>query len=266
MIKKNINLITLFFAALFSLNNLFGQKQILFSSQVIDEIFSKNHLAFTAKGVLFEKGKIIGENIPFSPNANSRLGFEAGVDYLINKNKNTSLNTGFHIGFAPRNFTFIAPKNYVQPFYNDDYVMNGGLSNISPLFYASIPLTFEKRIFRKNNFFYYGGGVNLKYALMFSEDEEGYFLDARRTRIAVMTENWKTNFNVFVQANASIGYGFILKNKNLFKVGLCSNIALSNVSTANYTFTPPTGTNQDGLYVTRAGFIGLSFSYVLTNF
>ena len=250
---------------LFILNASYLFGQIKITHKTIDEIFSKNHLAFTAKPLLFEGSRIIGESLPFNPASNPTFGFEAGVDYFINKNKKLSIVTGVHIGFAPRAFTYLVTKDLLPPPLTRDIFVNG--SNLFPLFYLSLPLSFEKRIFKDNHFFYYSGGINLKYALMFSEDEMGaYFGSPVFVKIFELRENWKTNNNFFVQANATLGYGFILKNKNIFKVGLSSNIALSNVSTANYTFTPPTGTNQDGLYVTKAGFIGLSFSYVLTNF
>ena len=265
--QKNILLSIAFSLANFNVNNLVAQEQKLFTNESIAQLFSKNHIAFTAKGVLFEKGKIVGESALFNPASHKTLGCEIGADYFINKNKKSSIVTGVHIGFAPRAFTYLVTKDLLPPPLTQDIAVNGAGSNLFPLFYLSLPLSFEKRIFKDNHFFYYSGGINLKYALMFSEDEMGaYFGSPVFVKIFELRENWKNNNNFFVQANATLGYGFILKNKNLFKVGLSSNIALSNVSTANYTFTPPTGTNQDGLYVTKAGFIGLSFSYVLTNF
>ena len=83
---------------------------------------------------LIEKGKIIGETVPFNPASNKTLGFEAGVDYFINKNKKSSIVTGVHIGFAPRAFTYLVTKDLLPPPLTQDIFVNG--SNLFPLFYV----------------------------------------------------------------------------------------------------------------------------------
>lgn len=265
--QKNILLSIVFSLAIFSLKNLVAQEQKFFTDESIAQLFSKNHFAFKVKGLMFEKGKVVGECSPFNPSSNSLLGFEAGVDYILNKSKKTSIVTGLHFGFSPRDFTHTTPKSYFPPLSNptfDEYPTN---LQMFPLFYANIPLSIEKRIFSKNNFFFYSGGVNIKYALMFSEDSITSTLFYRSTEVmkTEMYENWKNNNNLFIQANLSFGYGFILKSNNILKVELVSNIALTNLSTVNYIFFTSMPTTQQGTYTTRAGFIGLSFSYVLTN-
>ena len=81
--QKNILLSIAFSLANFNVNNLVAQEQKLFTNESIAQLFSKNHIAFTAKGVLFEKGKIVGESALFNPASHKTLGCEIGADYFM---------------------------------------------------------------------------------------------------------------------------------------------------------------------------------------
>jgi hypothetical protein len=263
--KNNKRYLIILLFIIFKGGILFCQEKNSSKNDINEQLFSSNHLAFSAKPLIFNKGKIKGERLPFNPASNSRFGFEAGFDYLLNKNKKTSLNMGFHIGFAPRNFTYTIPENYLPVPFEQSKVVNGAISNIFPLVYANFPFVLEKRVFKKNKFIFYSAGINIKYSLMFGENEDSRSLDSRGTLIWKLEENWNNRSNFFFQGNLSVGYGYVLNNHNIFKLGLITNIAFNNVNNSNYTFSPPLGNIQQGIYTTKAGFIGLSINYVLTN-
>jgi hypothetical protein len=260
MIKSKCLLI---FGFLFS-NVLLSQKTELIYASKINSIFSKEHLAFTGKGLIIEKGIIMGETLPYNPTSNRRLGFEAGVEYYINFNKNFSLNTGILLGHLPRNFGFTIPKAYLPARFTEDLVIDGRFSRIFPILYVSIPLSFEKRYFIKSNFLYYGAGLNFRYALMQDYNSVGHFIDNNAPNME-LEENWIEQNKLNVQPIINFGYGHILKNNNLLKIGITANFGLTQIKATNYFFYSNNGPSQSGEYITRGGYVGLAVSYVFSG-
>jgi hypothetical protein len=233
------------------------------NSSDIKKIFYKNHFALTLKGLSVQKGKVNGEALPYNPTANNRIGFEVGFDNFFNINKTTSINTGLSFGYAPRNFAMVIPKQYLPTDFTEDLHINGFFSSIFPVLYASVPITLEKRIVKKKGYFYYGGGINLKYALMSGFYSSGQGV-GNKTYME-LNEVWYEGSHFFTQLNLNTGYGFFLKNKDIIKVGLISNIALNNLKTGNYMLYIPNSGSQSGEYHTRLGFVGIFASYVFTR-
>lgn len=233
------------------------------------DIFSNNHLSFKIAPSIFNKATITGAQNPNAVKGKFSFGGEAGIDYYKNFNCKNSLIVGLNFGIAAREFAYEIPLvDLRNPPINSTTTRGDDYIALSPLFYAAIPIIYEHRWFKEKSGIFLQIGCNVKFPLYFVSETTSlrtFPSNGISYKILSISEESKNAFkpNIFI----SLGFGkiFSLKNNNLLKVNLNTQINTGNLIKANYQFTLPTQTIQNGVYNTNGSLMGLSFSYVLTN-
>ncbi len=233
------------------------------------DIFSNNHLSFKIAPSIFNKATVTGAQSPNTVKGKFSFGGEAGIDYYKNFNYKNSLIVGLNFGIAAREFAYEIPLvDLRNPPINSTTTRGDDYIALSPLFYAAIPIIYEHRWFKEKNGTFLQIGCNVKFPLNFvseSTSKSSLTSDRLYYTIVSLDEEWQNAFKPTIFLSLGIGKLFILKNNNLVKVNLNTQIATSNFIEANYQFTLPTQTIQNGVFNTNGSLVGLSFSYVLTN-
>jgi hypothetical protein len=236
---------------------------------VIKDIFSDHHLSFKIAPSIYNKATVTGTQNLNKVMGTFSFGGEAGIDYYKNFNNNNGLVVGLNFGIAARRFTYTIPlTDLTNPPINSTKTRGDDYIPLSPLFYASIPVLYEHRWFKEKNGSFIQIGCNIKFPLNFgNETNSSYILSSDRVwyKFFSISEDWQQQFKPNFFISLGIGKIFLLKNNNLFKVHLNTQIATTNFIKANYQFTLPTQPLQNGTFNTNGSLVGLSFSYVLTN-
>jgi hypothetical protein len=182
---------------------------------------------------------------------------EAGIGRSFHFSSRNSIVVGIGFGLLGRNGSFMVPDSVVGIPDNDQYYFTRGMAQIYDVEYFTIPLLYEHRVFVKNNnCLYFRAGINLKLAFFggtISGDENILEIEVDGNRSPIL------NFNL------GAGYGILLRNKNILKLGIQANLDPAWIARGNYTFR--TNVSFDyGTYLVKATSIGLNLSYVLTKY
>jgi hypothetical protein len=223
-----------------------------------DELFAQPHWEFiiapniTGKAILTHN-----ETSQYKLQTSPQISGEIGVARSFHFDKHRSIGLGMILGMAGRNASFIVPDSLLGYPGGGLYVINRGFAREYDIQYFSFPLYFEQRIrLRSCNSLFFRGGANLK--IVFSGGS-GSGVDN------ILDLSIDGNRKPIINFNAGGGYLFVLKNKNLLKLGLNYNWDPRWLAKGFYDF--KTLVSRDyGSYTVKGSSIGLAISYVLTRF
>ena len=110
-------------------------------------------------------------------------------------------------------------------------------------------------------------GFNLRFSFGYDSDSYGYgnvFTDANQQRIDVFSMELNSNNHnkPWISYNLGCGYGWTLKNNNVFKAGIIANISFTKFVNGTYQVNIPGHPLTEGTYRISGSYIGISLSYV----
>lgn len=123
-----------------------------------------------------------------------------------------------------------------------------------PIF--SFPVQLERRYFRnEKRALFFTAGFNVRFAPLNGSSSAD--MNVMKTTIA-------GNKKAFVNYNLGYGYAFLLKNLDIFKLGLSVNIDPSYIAKGDFTLVTQSSYDY-GSYTVKGTYIGISASYLFTK-
>lgn len=181
---------------------------------------------------------------------------EFGVNSIIPININYSIIIGLHYGITGRNAQYIVPDKEVGIPDNDIYPFTGPLAREYDVSYFSFPIQIERRYFRnEKRASLLTAGFNVRFAPLNGSSSAD--MNVMKTTIA-------GNKKAFVNFNLGYGYAFLLKNLNIFKLGLSVNIDPSYIAKGDFTLITQSSYDY-GNYTVKGSYLGIAASYLLTK-
>lgn len=185
-----------------------------------------------------------------------QISYELGVQRLSHLQNNLSLLVGLHLGMVGRNSAFIIPSEEIGYDFGD-YPFNGPIARSRDIFYFSVPIGLEYRKWLKTDrILLVHGGLSLRFA---------QFNATSNADMSVMEVKLKGNKSPFVNFNGGLGYGFVLTNKDILKIGININVDPSYIAKGPF-FLSTESSYDNGEYKVRGTAFGLYFIYSRTRF
>jgi hypothetical protein len=215
-------------------------------------------LGFSAKAIIKRE---TGEyNIRSTPQPM----WEAGGFLQNDLNNNLFFKTGLMVTISMRNASFHAPAHEINPFgYSDNFP---ALTANDVDFGISVPAILEKDWFiNDSKMAYILWGLNLRYSFGFDEDSyDNYLTDTAGQRVDVFSLNLNSNNHKkpWLTGNVGGGYGWILRNNDMIKVGLVANISISKIVRGNYEINVPGHPISSGGYAVKGNYLAIAVGYV----
>ena len=239
---------------------------LLFVLTSLPCIAQKSSIQIHLMGGLAPGSSIVKQEGEYSIRSTPQPAFEVGIDYRHQINKSLSIMSGIRgtaIGYSA---LFNAPLKEVNPDYTEPFppikIKNYNLN-------ISIPLTIEKNLeITRTDLIYFQAGARLHYSLGYeSERVSNYFLDVDQNQIDVfgVELNTNNNNNPWVSASVGTGYGWLLKNLNILRLGLTADISFSKIVDGSYHVNIPGHPESFGKYSNKGSFFGLSTIYQFTG-
>jgi len=221
---------------------------------------------YTAIG-LSQKAKINPEGGEYRVTSTPQPAGEIGFNLQYDLNNDLFLITGLTLTITGRNAAVDVPAHQINPSYPDPFP----LMKISDAdFSATIPFEIEKDWQLEKAKIIYGRiGLNLKYSFGYDEDIiDNYLHDTNNQKINVFSLELNSNNHnkPWLTYTIGAGYGWTLKNHNLFKLGLVANISFTKFVSGTYEVNIPGDPLTHGSYGVTGSYIGLSFDYVFVRF
>lgn len=225
--------------------------------EIYNELFRRPQWEFIAAVMINERAQLVHlTNAKYRLSALPQSSFEFGVQRLGPLQDNFGLAIGFRVGIVGRNAQYTAPYHEVGYTYLGDYAFNGVIAREKDLFYLSVPVQLEYRHFINAHRMLTGIiGVSMKFS-SFNATGTG--------DMDIMEVRLKGNRKPYVNIHTGPGIGFLLKNKNILKIGLNLNYDPSYIATGRF-FVETRTSYDEGTYTVRGNYIGLSAAYAFTK-
>ena len=216
---------------------------------------------------LAQKAKINSESGDHRVTSTPQPAGEIGFNLQCDLNSDLYFITGLTLTITGRNAALDVPAHQINPIYPDPFPL-WTISDVD--FCATIPFEIEKDWQLEKAKIIYGRiGLNLKYSFGYDEDIiDSYFHDTNNQRINVFSLELNSNNHnkPWFTYTIGAGYGWTLKNHNLFKLGLVANISFTKFVSGTYEVNIPGDPLTHGSYGVTGSYIGLSFDYVFVRF
>lgn len=145
--RTSFTLITLALATI----NSWGQEEKTVPLERSNRIFRHKHISFVLATNWTQKAKTTNGDGPYTLNAKTIRGWEAGFNYYIHvRDKSYSFVTGLHGRAIPRNHELFIPKEDFTPVRQADFEAGDKLTRIFDLHFY-LPMVIEKRWADKKN-------------------------------------------------------------------------------------------------------------------
>jgi hypothetical protein len=221
---------------------------------------------YTAVGFT-QKAKINPESGDHRVTSTPQPAGEIGFNLQCDLNSNLFFITGLTLTITGRNAALDVPGHEINPSYPDPFPF-WTISDAD--FCATIPLQIEKDWQAGKSKMIFGRiGLNLKYSFGYDEDIiDNYLTDTNNQHINFFSLELNSNNHNKPWFTYTIGggYGWTLKNHDLFKLCLVANISLTKFVSGTYEVNIPGHPLTEGSYGVTGSYIGLSFSYVFVRF
>lgn len=193
--------------------------------------------------------------------------WEVGADRHYRLTNTLSYLIGLHITVSGRNTIFDVPIKKINPNdYNEplppfkDNQVDAGLA---------LPILIEKawHIHPYNNI-YIQGGIQLHYSLGSDVDGSGVNVqDSNGNNVEVFSIDLNANNQrkPWLTYSLGSGYEWMLKNYNLFKIGIVANLSFTHFVKGNYQIDIPGDPLTQGTYHVTGSYIGIAASYGFTG-
>ena len=192
--------------------------------------------------------------------------FEGGINYQKSLKKNLFLIIGLRETVTGRNAIFKAPIKEINPYGYSESHSQLKINDFD--FPISIPVFVEKGWqITKSKIVFIQTGVNFRCSLG-SDIGYGYSLtDTNWQRIDVFSLELNSNNyrKPWINYNIGGGYGWVLKNYNILKLGVLANISFTKFISGTYQVDIPSHPLSQGTYGVTGSNMGLTVSYIFTG-
>lgn len=232
-----------------------------------DLIYPGKHLSFYVMAGVGHRAKVSPGYPAYQAGAVPQIAFEFGFEQHYSISKRFSLNGGLHAVGAVRNFQYRIPGTEFNPPFDSEVFSNKGVSQ-EVYFLVKVPVSGEFRWrHRGNSFLTTNAGLSLVYSFL-NEETEAHFTQLNNGQLVqylyldLIPNN---NRRPWLNYHAGIGYGRILKNRNILNINLLLNLSFTKFVSGIYRFTIPGKPVVEGAYSFRGSYTGIGVNYTLTK-
>lgn len=258
----------LFCLLLFHSMFLHAQSKTTNGLQRTNVIYSGNHFGLQLGFLHTSKARVKPLTQGHPLGASAMPGIQAAFNYHINMGRHHSINTGLEATLAGRNFNLVLLKNDFSPPLKYDYFLTG-IKTITPNLIISMPVSFEKRLYYKNNkSLKVEAGIRLNFSpgadfdidMVHVESTDGNFIP-----ILEIDKYTNNDLKPWVSGLFSFGHCWLLKNNNIFSASFVSNLSFTKYVDGHYFIDIPGKPQGHGRYSATGTFWGVSLGYLFTN-
>jgi len=230
-------------------------------------IFSENHFSLQFIYGRSQKAVIDPDPHMYNISTTSYECLEGGIGYHYSINKKYSIQMGIRGGGIMRDIRYDIPGAAFSPplSYDVSSYKNGDKSGV-PYFRA--PFFIERRFFKKPGVFWNAQiGVSILYSFF---NEEGFIstiVEPNNRQIDYLYGEFTPNNNQKPWLNYHIGGGLnlILRNKDILRISLVSEISFTQFYRGYYSFTIPGQPLITFDYGVTGTYVALEASYIRTK-
>ena len=230
-------------------------------------IYSENHFSLQFIYGRSQKAIIHPDPRIYNISTKSHECLEGGIGYHYSINKRYSIQMGIRAGGIMRDISYNIPGSTFNPplSYNVSSTKPGDKSGV-PYFRA--PFFIERRFFKQPGVFWNAQvGFSVVYSFLNGEGFGATIVEPNNRRIHYFNGEFTPNNNQKPWLNYHIGGGLnlILKNKDIFRINLLSEISFTQFYRGYYSFTIPGQPIVTFDYGITGTYIALEASYIRTK-
>lgn len=232
-----------------------------------DLIYPGKHLSFYAMTGISQRANVSPGFPAYQVGGVPQITFEFGFEQHYSISKKFSLSGGLHTAVAVRNFQYRIPGSEFNPPFDSEVFSNKGVSQ-EVYFLLKVPVSGEFRWrYSGNSFLTTRAGLSLVYNVL-NEETEAHFTqlnNGQMVQYLYLDLIPNNNRRPWLNYHAGIGYGRILKNRNILNVNLLLNLSFTKFVSGIYRFTVPGKPVVEGAYSFRGSYTGIGVNYTLTK-
>lgn len=245
------------------------QDSIFYKNLLKNTVFNGNHFGFNF-GFNAVVPMTIENNSHYHFYSRFALGFNLGLNYIINFNNQYALNTGIGLLVNGRNFNYNINKSATTPPMHRNLISSNTQALVSPQAFIQLPLQIEKRWLKNKSYTYASVGTNLNYSFSGASEtiSDSRFGNGNYYEFFNLNTDWYNHQKLNVNLHLGYGIGFLNKRNNINKIGIVANISFARMAQSSYTFSLPNQTLATGFANLNGSYIGVMFSklFTITNY
>lgn len=227
-----------------------------------------NHISITFSALTCLPAKLESTKGSYPVSASVSPGFGLGVIYQVHLNEHYSINAGFEATAVGRNFIARFNREDYSPQLKESVALKGMNTYLND-FVLSVPVSLERRYFISDrNFFQVELGGRLNYSTgadLDIQEVSAENINSERVKLAQINTYANNDARPWVSGLLKAGYNRVLKNNNITRLSLVSNISFTRFVNGAYVIRQGNNKVSEGIYSSSGSFVGIALSYIFTS-
>lgn len=245
-----------------------NREQPAMVSNRLNQIFAGNHISIGLSSFACFPAQLEPTTGNYPISASAMPGLSLGITYHANLNEHYSINSGLEASIVGRNFTIRYNRSDFSPPLKESVIVKA-MDTYAGELILSVPVSLERRYFiSTHTFFQAEWGARLNYSTgsdfdihkVIGENENGEMIT-----LGEINTYSNNDARPWVSGLLKAGYNKVLKNNNIARLALVSNISLTKFVNGRYSIYGADNSISEGSYSSTGSFLGLSFHYIFTS-